>query len=421
MGSFLIEAAKEGLIFATVAVSISFTLAEIHPSQSVLFFRLIETIGLGLRSLAIIFPLQIALQAFLWSLGAWRLQRSRINSLQGFSWLKLAAPVLLFLVTVSAFFPSLHRAVLLPLTFPLESAFGVDVTGGSWLAGFAVTLIYLLSGFLSLSFLTDKICLGQAAEETRLSVAIRQAQAFFSFDLADALRQRHRLAATHPPSSLPIRSGRWMLVWKDCLQSLRNVRVGSILKWAVLVGWSLVMLFSSSWGLQLLAGGFWAINFGSLATQRLRNDLSRWWVLRSLPFPRVDVIKMEIGLSCLGGILLSWLALAISGRPVLLCIISGVAIASMAINSALATAQDILRRSKTRLLLSPSLGEENVPQQSVEGIIRTVALNLIPLGGLVWLLADPKQVFPALVAGIAAIVTTIICLRTVPAAYKWIE
>ena len=181
------------------------------------------------------------------------------------------------------------------------------------------------------------------------------------------------------------------------------------------------MLFSASWGLQLLAGVFWAINMGNLATQRLRNDLSRWWVLRSLPFPRADVIEMEIGLSCLGGILLSWLALAISGRPFFLCIISGVAIGSMAINSALATAQDILRRSKTRLLLSPSLGEENVPQQSVEGIIRTVALNLVPLGGLVWFLADPIQVFPALIAGIAAIVTTIICLRTVPAAYKWIE
>ena len=329
--------------------------------------------------------------------------------------------MLLFLAAISPFIPSLHQVVILPLTFPLESAFGAELAGRPWLAGFGVSLTYLAAGLLALFFSTDKICLGQAAEETRLSVAIRQAQAFFSFDLADALRLRERLPATHAPARLLVRSGRWMLAWKDSLQSLRNVRISSFMKWAVLAGWSLVMLFSSNWGLQLLAGSFWAINMGNLATQRLRNDLSRWWILRSLPLPRVDVIKMEIGLSCLGGILLTWLALAMSGRPFLLCIIAGMAIAFMAINSALATAQDILRRSKTRFLLSPSLGEENVPQQGVEGILRTVSLNLVPLGGLVWFLADPKQVFPALVAVIAAAVITIICLRTVPAAYKWIE
>jgi hypothetical protein len=421
MVSFLLEWVKTSLPFAAVAISISFALAELHPLQSLLIFRFMGTVGAALRSLGIILPLQMAIQAFIWSLGAIRLQRDRSKVYQKPFWLKLLSPLFLFLLAVSVFFPSLNRLLLQPLTFPLEAALGIGISGNSWTVGFGVSLLYLLVGILAFFFMSGKIHLGQAAEETRLSVAVRQARVFFSFDLADALQQRERQVATHKPARFPARPGIWVLVWKDVVQSFRSMRTGLLLKWVVLFGMNLAMVFSTSWGLQLLAGSFWAINMGNLASQRLRNDLARWWIMRSLPFSGAGILKAEIGLSSLVGILISWLALAICSRPILVCILTGATFIFMAINSALATAQDILRRSETRILLSPSLGEENVPQQSVEGIIRTVILNLIPLGGLVWSLADPKQVFPALAALAVAGVITLFSLHNVPSAYKWIE
>ena len=212
-----------------------------------------------------------------------------------------------------------------------------------------------------------------------------------------------------------------MLVWKDAVQSMRSLRLGLIINWALVIGWGLGMFIGPNWGVQMLACGFWAIKMGNLATQRLRNDLARWWLLRSLPIRSSNVVKAEIGLSTLVGTFLSWMALAISNKPFPLYLFAGALLIFMTVNSALASAHDILRRSEARILLSPSIAEENVPQQSIEGIIRTVLTTLIPFGGLIWFFAHPDQILVGGITLMIAATITMFNLRTVPAAFRWIE
>ena len=181
------------------------------------------------------------------------------------------------------------------------------------------------------------------------------------------------------------------------------------------------MFVTSNWAFQMLVSVFWAINLGGLTTQRLRNDLARWWLLRSLPIRAMDMFKAEIGLSCIAGTLLSWLALAFSSKPFPFFLIAVVLLPLMVVNSALATAHDILRQSEARILLSPGIAEENVPKQNVEGIIRIVVSTLIPFGILTWFFVHPNQIVVGLATLPVAGLITFLNIRSLLASYRWIE
>ncbi len=419
--SFFLGWGKTFLYFAAAAIIIAFALAESSPTQGLILFRMLKYFGAGVRALSIILPLHMALQALLWGIGAWRLKYKPGQHKQIQSGLRMSSPFLLLLLITSLLIPGLNSALLSPLSLPLRAAFGGGIAELSWPQGFGLCLLYLTAGFLLLFLFVDKINLSLAAEETKLSTAVQVARSFWSFDLADAMIQRQRLAATASPARLPARSGSWMLVWKDAVQSARTLRPGLIINWALVIGWGLGMFISPNWGVQMLACGFWAIKIGNLATQRLRSDLARWWLLRSLPIRSSKVVMAEIGLSILLGTFLSWMALAISNKPFPLYLFAGALLVFMTVNSALATAHDILRRSEARILLSPSIAEENVPQQSIEGIIRTVLTALIPFGGLIWLFAHPDQILVGFISLMIAGIITIINFRSVPAAFRWIE
>ena len=411
---------KTFLPFAVIAVVLSFALVESGPQPSLLFPRMIRYFGAGLRTLSIVLPLQMALQAWLWGIGALRLRCKPQPRNQKHFWLRLSAPLLVLLLTLSVLIPGLYSTILSPLSFPIQATFTGSSPWQIWLGGFSLSILYLVTGILALTIFVGNINLSQAAQETKLHAAVQLARTFWSYDLADALIQRQRLGTTHSPTRLPARPGYWMLVWKDALQSLRSLRLSLIKNWALVFGLSLGMLVNSNWAVQLLAGGFWAINLGSLATQRLRNDLARWWLLRSLPIRAVDIFKAEVGLACVSGTLLSWLALVFIGKPFSLFLIAAALMPFLVVNSALATAHDILRKSEARILLSPSIAEENVPRQSVEGAIRTVISVLIPFGILIWFFAHPNQVLVGLACLPVAIFITIINIKGVLAAYRWV-
>lgn len=52
-------------------------------------------------------------------------------------------------------------------------------------------------------------------------------------------------------------------------------------------------------------------------------------------------------------------------------------------------ALDILRHSKARVLMPPSLAEENVPRQNIGGVVPWLISVLIPFGVLTWFFAHP--------------------------------
>jgi hypothetical protein len=160
---------------------------------------------------------------------------------------------------------------------------------------------------------------------------------------------------------------------------------------------------------------------GKLTISRLQSDLARWWLLPSLPLRAVDLLKTELGLSWGFGVLLGWLALVLCGKGFLLCLVAGALLPFLAANSTLASAQDILNHSEARVLMSPSIAEENVPRQDIDGVIRALISIFIPLVMFSWYFVQPNQSIIGLAALPIALFITFLNAGAVLSAYRWIR
>jgi hypothetical protein len=409
------------LPFAAGAIVISFTLVELTLQHGVDYAHLISYFSTSLRALAIVLPLQMAFQAFSWGIGALRLRRSWRDVMWLLAWLRPAVFVLGLILLAGIFLPGLRAVIMTPLSFPLEAAFAGSMTLVGWLVRAALVLAYIGTGLLFLIRCSDKIHLGRAAQETQLHAAVQLARGSGNFSLVDTLEHRRHLGTTHAPSRLPARPGVWMLVWKDAVQSLRSLRAGQALGWVFVFGLGLEIFLLSNFPVQMVMGALWTIALGGLTTERLRADLARWWLLRSLPLRANNLLIAELGLSCGLGALLGWLALAVSGKPPLLGVFAAVLVPILVAISVLAAAHDILSHSKARNLMSPSIAEENVARQNIEGVIRALLSVAVPMGMMCWSLTHPAQIGWALAAVPLAWMIMMFNLRTVGLAYRWME
>ena len=205
-------------------------------------------------------------------------------------------------------FPGWRSIILAPLLVPLQAAFGYGV----WLGGAGLALLILLGGMAGLLFWSNRMHLGQAAEETRLVSATRTARSAMNYELAENIQVQGKMKVTRPPSKIPARNGVWMLVWKNLLQSLRSLRASRVTRWVMSFSLGVsTFLPWSDWAIQLIMGGVWAILLGSLTTDHLRKDLARWWLLRSLPFQNAKLIASLLAPAWVGGVLLGWMALVL--------------------------------------------------------------------------------------------------------------
>ncbi len=216
------------------------------------------------------------------------------------------------------------------------------------------------------------------------SSRIRQSRSALNFEGAELLRRQGRMKASRPPSRLPVRPGAWMLVWKDLLQSGRSLRFSQVLRWGWVFLLGVGIFLAPGWPVKVVIGGVWSVSLGTLATDRLRSDLARLWLLRSLPLRTSALVVALIGPACMLAVLLGWLALALVAPPPALGWIAAVLLPLLVAASALGSARDILDHARARLLLTPAQGEENVPRQDIQGALTVLAAVCIPLGLLVW-------------------------------------
>jgi len=403
------------LPFIAVTVVFSFALVEWQLHGVVTISNLPDYFSSSFRALAIVIPLTTALQAGLWGIGALRL-RGDVT----LPWLKLTAPTVGVILLVSWFMPARHSALMTPLSIPIQLALAGNVSSTPWSAGFFLCLVYLAAGIYFLASSTRQMNLSQAARETMLHAAVQLARSYGMTGMADELLLRRRLGKARTASKLPVRPGMWMLVWKDTLQSWRSLRLGQVVPWFLVFVTSLGMFTSSDMALRLVMAGLWSIGLGGLAIQRLRNDLARWWLLRSLPLRAFDLLIMEIGPSCGFGVLVGWLALAFSRLPLAPALISAVLLPILVASTSLSNVYDILRRSKARVLMSPSIAEENVPRQNVVGVILGLISVLIPFGILARSFIQPAWLIWSLAALPVAMFIMYLCWKAALTAYRWI-
>lgn len=368
------------LPFAAGAVILAFALAEIQVGHERAGF-LIQYVVNSLRALSIVLVLQAALLAAAWGVGALRLRGRHLP------WLR---PVVLALIGLLAAawaaapsMPGPWQVLRAPLYYPLQAAFGIG--GAGWAAGLALGLLLLAAGLAFLAAASPSINLSQAAQETSRRAAVQLARRYSNFDLAETILLRQRLGGAHAPSRLLRSPGAWALLQKDLLQSGRSLGLGQVLPWLWLFGLSVGMFLPLGWLVRLVLAGIWAITLGGLASHRLRSDLARWWVLRSLPLSAAGLLWAELCQPVCLAALLGWVALLLTGVLLPEGLLAAALLPFLSASAALSAACDILRRSQSRALMSPSIAEENVPQTNIWGAVQGAASVLAPLGLVTWI------------------------------------
>ena len=167
-------------------------------------------------------------------------------------------------------------------------------------------------------------------------------------------------------------------------------------------------------------GGIWAVVLGSLTTDRLRSDLARWWLLRSLPFQNTHLLLALLGPAWGLGVLLGWLGLALSKPLPPIGLLTAALLPFLAASAALGSTHDILDHAKTQVLMAPSLAEENVPHQNIQGVLIILISVGFPLGLLTWSNNHPEGLWWGLLSLPAAVLITILLLKSALSVYRWI-
>jgi hypothetical protein len=402
--------------FAIGTVLFSFALTDITLAETgtVSIQSLPIYFASSLRSLAITLPLQMGLHSGMYGLGAMRLRRDRPPGRR--FWLRLTALPLGGVLLAAFIFPGWRPIILAPLLVPLQAAFGY----GIWLRGAGLALLIQLGGIANLLFWSSRMHLGRAAEETRLVSATRTARSAMNYELAENIRVQGKMKVTRPPSRIPVRNGVWMLVWKNLLQSLRSARASRVMRWVMAFALGVItFLPSSGWNVQMIMGGGWAILLGSLTTDHLRKDLARWWLLRSLPFQNSKLIASLLAPAWVGGVLLGWMALILvhPSSGWLIAAILPFLVASAALGSTLS----ILEHTKSRILMTPSLAEENVPHQGIQGVITILISVGLPLVLLILSNNQSGGLMLGLLSLLLSILSTSFLAKSVLRTYRWVS
>ena len=407
------------LAFAAGAILLSYPLAEAALSHAASVRDLPIYFAAILRALMIVLPLQMGLQAGIWGLGALRLRRDKLPS--RLPWLRVI--ILLFGVglLVALFLPSWRAILLAPLIFPLQAAFSQMLSLSTWLIRAGLTLVILILGITGLMVWSVRMHLGQAAQETRLQSIIQLARSTMNYDLAEIFLRQGRMKATRSPSRLPVRSGTWVLVWKDLVQSWRSLRANQVMRWFRTFFLGLGIFLATGWVVKLIIGTLWAISLGSLVTDRLRNDMARWWLLRSLPVRNSVLLITQLGSACGLGLLLGWLALALTNPPSPYGWLTAALLPFLVTNTALGSARDILVHTKARVLMAPNLAEENVPRQDIQGALIMLVSVGLPLGMMVRGMFYPDGLLWSLLSLPTAALITIWIFKSTLSVYRWIS
>jgi len=371
------------------AVVLGFGLMEAGSPQGLSGEDLPGYLLFGGRSLAIFLPLHLGLTALAWALGVLRLQGDRHRP--RLSLVPLGLGLLLVVALLSAGagglggvpggLPAADSAgawLLMPLTFPLGSAFGLS----PWVVGLAFALGVALAGLLLLAWVSPRLNLSRAALESRGIVARENAILTGNLAQAEELDRRERLGISRRPSAW-LSSRRWerqaklpagslALLLKDRAQAVRTIRLRDLFLWLGLFSLSLGVLAIGEPGMRIFSLFLWINLLQAQATKRLQADLRLWGLLRQVPVTGGQLVVADAAAPLLLACLLSWAALlaasgfgALPSNPSALLLMTPV----LAVNVALSGALDVLRQSKSANLLAG-----NAPQPGMLGLAISGAL-----------------------------------------------
>lgn len=362
------------------AVTLGFALVEYQLDHKVSSLDFPLYVASGLRALVIFGLLQLGVMALLWALGGARLQRART-----LPWLPPLALVAILAVGSGLLFAisrqglagltgSFWLVLLRPTIYPAQAAFGA----ASFSNGLLVALLLACVGLLALALAGSGLNLSRAAQETTQKEKVETARRYMQTELAREINLLGRLREGRAPTRLPGRSGLWMLLWKDVLQSGRSLGLEDTWAWLVLFGVSLGVSLAPDIGSRGLALAIWGVLIGQRVTARLQKDLAYWSLLRLLPFSSQNLLLAEMFLPWVLVVLMGWVSLILTGAGLgSWRIAAAILLPWLSAAAAFAAAYDLARQARSDILLNgsaPGVG-------SVGGLLILVCLAL-PVGML---------------------------------------
>lgn len=366
---------KSAVPFWLAAIVLGFSVAEITMPGAIIANRIFEYAGYGLRAWEVVIPIHLALFALQWALGIARLQKDQERPWLG--WLVIPTIIAFYaFLLILTFNP--NPGVLIPwtrialvITSPLQAGFEPGNLLLSLLSGglFALTALGIMV------YCADAFSLSRAAQETSAVDLLEAAQRFGFTAYARQLQDQHRLGVNHAPSRLPVFSGGGILVWKDLLQSQRLFRLSSTFIWFRIFLLMLGFAFLPDPGSRVLVIGFWVFQLGQAVVVRIRGDLSLWPLIRQVPISHKKFLLFNLLPAFLLSLLVSEAGL-VMGSAIFKAPIGPLAILlpGMAASVAGMAAFDVIRQSRSHLLLVGS-----VPEVSVVGIILGLVCAAVPL------------------------------------------
>ena len=371
---------KNVILFGLLAFMLGLSLAETRLTGAFTANQLPEYLAYGFRALIAFLPIHLAFFALQWLVGVIRLFKNRQRNWMVFPATGIALS-LLFVVILSNI-----SVISTPFLRMLASPVSVFMN-----AGFALTnnpLILPLGGVfalisLVLLFLSAKgFNLSRASQETRDVEMLTNAARYGFTDLVDQQQLRNRLGSGHKSLSIPGLEKGNGLIWKNYIQAWRSFRWRDLWTGLVLFSITLGLPFLPTFWSRMLAILFWVIQLNPLFVRRLRSDLEAWMITQQLPIVKKELLLNDLLYDLILPFTVSTLAIILGALithqfawGLWLCL------PGMLVSIGCSAAFDVLRRSKSSLLITgsvPSTGAQCILFGLVGTAIPMASLSFIP-------------------------------------------
>jgi hypothetical protein len=381
------------LLSATIGFSLAETIfvpAEFSSEMFANYFMY------GVRILLFVTPIHLGLFLLVWAIGVWCLNNDRKILVVVIS---LAATLLIGSILLSLVFLSFEANIYLPYQKFLEVSKNIFLTGftaGEILNGLLVGWLFALITLLILLTTSANFSPSRSAQETRFGARIKSLMRYGLFAQAKEIKEAKRLRIKAPVFWQPHWENGLAMVWKDILQNLRIFRLSRIYNFFIILTSMVSFVFFDTFTTRLPIIAVWTIQAGKITSERVKNDLSRWLIIKGLPLSQSKWMLFDllfpfslVGFWSITGMIIG--AILSKTLPVYEMLL----LPGMIAMAAGISIFDIGRRSRTSLLI-----RGQVPQISQLGKIGSVVIVCLPLLFIL--------VAPGFFGGFASILSSII-------------
>jgi hypothetical protein len=286
---------KSVVPFLILAMVLGFSLAEIDlVQQGISDPNIFAYIVRGVRAALALLPVQLTAFMLIWANGVWIMSRQRRFAAWIVPLVTLGLVGLLFVSGIWASFGAALPAWMLPFSQVLPGLLGAGF--GEGLLGIALRIggLSALVSILVLVLSAGRFSPSQAAQETQTQVTNRNLRRYGFSDRVQDRKTQKRLGVRKRAAWLPDWQGPVALTWKDMLQTWRSIRISYAYQLLTFFGAGLGLVFIPSLGGRILLILTWSMQATKFLTDRLREDLSHWVLLRQLPQKSRDWILADL-------------------------------------------------------------------------------------------------------------------------------